>query len=65
MYDSVGQDSLVKMPSVEANMYYSLVFGSEKFEHLIGELKIATQVGQGVVSVLRSFYLLLQYVERY
>ena len=44
MYDSVGQDSVEKMPTLEANIYYSLVFGSEKFEHLIGELNIATQV---------------------
>jgi len=33
-----------KTPVMDAAMYYSLLFGSEKFEAMVGELKMVAQV---------------------
>lgn len=43
-YDSRGKAVMEKNPGIDAAMLYTLLFGSEHFESLIGELKIATLV---------------------
>ena len=43
-YDQSGKDGVAESPKVDAGTLYAMIFGSEKFEPIIGELKIATQM---------------------
>lgn len=43
-YDSKGKDVVKESNNVDANMLYAIIFGSDNFEGLIGELQIATYV---------------------
>jgi len=43
-YDTKGKSAIEGQHSLEASTIYTLVFGSEDFEHIIGELQLATKV---------------------
>lgn len=43
-YDKEGKMGVEGAPKVDAASMYAMIFGSEKFEPLIGELQIATQM---------------------
>lgn len=42
-YDSNGMGEVEKQVSLDSNTLYAMIFGSEKFEPLIGELQITSQ----------------------
>jgi curved DNA-binding protein CbpA len=43
-YDREGKQGVEGAPKVDAASMYAMIFGSEKFEPIIGELQIATQM---------------------
>ena len=43
-YDSGGKSGVEDMPKMDSSALYAMIFGSEKFEPLIGELKLASQM---------------------
>eukprot|EP01035_Chromulina_nebulosa_P019121 gene19121-24957_t len=43
-YDSRGKSGVEDTPKVDSKTMYAMIFGSEKFEPLIGELKIANSL---------------------
>ena len=43
-YDREGKSGVEGAPKIDAASMYAMIFGSEKFEPLIGELKIAKQM---------------------
>lgn len=45
-YDAGGRDGVEDAPKMDAGAMYAMIFGSEKFEPLIGELQLASQMQQ-------------------
>jgi hypothetical protein len=45
-YDESGKEGLEHSGKVDAGALYAMLFGSEKFEPIIGELKMASQMQQ-------------------
>eukprot|EP00607_Mallomonas_marina_P008810 CAMPEP_0182417468 /NCGR_PEP_ID=MMETSP1167-20130531/1956_1 /TAXON_ID=2988 /ORGANISM="Mallomonas Sp, Strain CCMP3275" /LENGTH=619 /DNA_ID=CAMNT_0024591077 /DNA_START=366 /DNA_END=2225 /DNA_ORIENTATION=+ len=43
-YDLGGRDSVADAPKLDPGAMYGMIFGSEKFEPLIGELQLASQM---------------------
>lgn len=43
-YDEKGKEALDSTPKMEAGALYAMIFGSEMFEHIIGELQVATHI---------------------
>ena len=43
-YDAKGKEAVDSSPKMDANAMYAMIFGSENFEPMIGELQIATQL---------------------
>lgn len=43
-YDTRGKSAVEGQTGIEASMLYTLIFGSENFETIIGELQLATQI---------------------
>eukprot|EP01036_Dinobryon_divergens_P033938 gene33938-43844_t len=58
-YDTRGKSAVAGQQSLEAGAIYTMVFGSEDFEHIIGELyvatamKMATETGNKPTELLR------------
>ena len=44
IYDQSGKDGISGAPKMDASSLYSMIFGSENFEPIIGELQIASQI---------------------
>lgn len=49
-YDARGKEGVEDAPKMDSSALYSILFGSEKFEPLIGELKVLA-VFNPVISV--------------
>jgi hypothetical protein len=49
-YDERGKEAVSQGGSMDAGMLYSMVFGSDQFESIIGELAVATQLKFMMVS---------------
>lgn len=45
-YDQHGKDGVQEAPKMDPGALYAMIFGSEKFEPLIGELKLASQMAE-------------------
>jgi hypothetical protein len=45
-YDQHGKDGVQEAPKMDSGALYAMIFGSEKFEPLIGEVKLASQMSQ-------------------
>ena len=43
-YDTKGKEAVDSAPKLDAGAMYAMIFGSEEFETLIGELQISTQI---------------------
>jgi len=43
-YDTKGKEAVDSAPKLDAGALYAMIFGSEEFETLIGELQISTQL---------------------
>jgi hypothetical protein len=43
-YDSRGKDAVENQPKMDAGAMYAMIFGSENFEEIIGELQLAAQI---------------------
>jgi len=43
-YDTKGKEAVESSPKMDASAMYAMIFGSEEFEALIGELQISTQI---------------------
>ena len=43
-YDSQGNEGVENVPKMDSSTLYAMIFGSEKFIPLVGELKLATQM---------------------
>lgn len=43
-YDAGGKDGVEHAPKMDSGALYAMIFGSEKFEPLIGELKLASEM---------------------
>lgn len=43
-YDTHGKDSVEDAPKVDPSTLFAMIFGSEKFEPLVGELKLSSQM---------------------
>lgn len=46
-YDKDGLDGLGEQPQMDPNLFYSMFFGSEEFEPLIGKMKIHAMMSGG------------------
>ena len=48
-YDAGGKDGIEGIPKVDSGALFAMIFGSEKFEPLLGELQLASQmqIGEG------------------
>ena len=44
-YDQLGKDGVEEAPKMDPGALYAMIFGSEKFEPLIGELTLASHLG--------------------
>ena len=40
-YDKMGQEGLKDMPTMDSKVIFEMIFGSEKFEPLIGEMQLS------------------------
>lgn len=60
-YDAGGKTGVEDVPKMDSNALFAMIFGSEKFEPLLGELKLASHMsesqngGEFECSKLRSF----------
>ena len=43
-YDAVGEDGIDGVPKMDGAALFSMIFGSERFEPLVGELKLVAQM---------------------
>ena len=43
-YDASGKDSVEAAPKVDPSTLFAMIFGSDKFVPLVGELKLASQM---------------------
>ena len=43
-YDTHGKEGIDEAPKMDPSTLFAMIFGSEKFEPLVGELKLATQM---------------------
>jgi hypothetical protein len=43
-YDNRGKDAVANAPKMDASVLYAMIFGSERFEDIIGELSTATHI---------------------
>lgn len=43
-YDAGGKDNVEHAPKMDSGALYAMIFGSEKFEPIIGELKLASEM---------------------
>lgn len=43
-YDQNGKDGVEEAPKMDPGALYAMIFGSEKFEPIIGELQLASQM---------------------
>ena len=44
-YDKMGLDGVADdMPMMDPGAFFTMVFGNDKFEHIVGELKIASMM---------------------
>jgi hypothetical protein len=43
-YDAGGKDGVDEAPKMDPGALYAMIFGSEKFEPIIGELQLASQM---------------------
>jgi hypothetical protein len=46
-YDNGGKDGVAEAPKVDPSTLFAMIFGSEKFEPLVGELQLASQMQVG------------------
>jgi curved DNA-binding protein CbpA len=44
-YDHKGREGVEGAPQMDSSALFAMIFGSEKFEPLVGELQLATQMG--------------------
>lgn len=47
-YDEGGKDNLSEQPNVDASAFFTALFGSQAFEHLVGRVHLATMADAGV-----------------
>ncbi|KAJ1418486.1 X-domain of DnaJ-containing-domain-containing protein [Ochromonadaceae sp. CCMP2298] len=46
-YDSAGKNGVEDSPKMDPSTLFAMIFGSDKFVPLVGELKVATQMQEG------------------
>ena len=49
-YDKLGSQGVADVPIIDSSAFFNLVFGSEKFEPIIGELQLAMMLSLGAES---------------
>jgi curved DNA-binding protein CbpA len=54
-YDAGGKEGVESSPKIDPATLYAMIFGSEKFEPLVGELKLASQMQQAVNESAHEF----------
>ena len=65
-YDAGGKDGVEGIPKVDSGALFAMIFGSEKFEPLLGELQLASQmqIGEGPDAEIRMHPKLLAYKQK-
>eukprot|EP01012_Entosiphon_sulcatum_P026107 TRINITY_DN314_c0_g1_i9.p1 TRINITY_DN314_c0_g1~~TRINITY_DN314_c0_g1_i9.p1 ORF type:complete len:501 (-),score=78.62 TRINITY_DN314_c0_g1_i9:765-2075(-) len=47
-YDKEGETGIGESPTIDSGVFFTMLFGSEKFEHLVGRLALTTVVMSGL-----------------
>ena len=65
-YDAGGKDGVEGVPKVDSGALFAMIFGSEKFEPLLGELQLASQmqVGEGPDAEIQTHPKLVSYKQK-
>ena len=48
-YDQQGKEGVEGAPQMDSAALFAMIFGSEKFEPLVGELQLASQMGESTL----------------
>lgn len=49
-YDKLGSQGVADVPTIDSSAFFNLIFGSEKFEPIVGELQLAMMLSLGAES---------------
>ena len=47
-YDRLGKEGVAGAATMDPSAFYAMIFGSDKFEPLVGELKLAMMMASGM-----------------